>query len=120
MLKRVKNVLEKLKFKFKGSDNTDISNIENPVDEFLKVNAIKQPSPGLVIDSEYNETDYFRNIDLSMEVGAFSPRYYRCNKHTRYLVLRAAYGEDKIPLIKILIRTKKARLRKKLIKRISK
>lgn len=47
-----------------------------------------------------------------MEVGAFSPRYYRCNKHTSYLVLRAAYGEDKIPLIKILIRTKKARLLK--------
>ena len=35
MLKRVKNVLEKLKFKFKGSDNTNISNIEKLVDEFL-------------------------------------------------------------------------------------
>lgn len=119
MLKRVKNVLEKLKFKFKGSDNTNISNIEKPVDEFLKVNAIKQPRPELVPDSKHDDTDYFRNIDLSKTVGAFSPKYYRCNKHTRYLILRAAYGEDKIALIKILVRTKKARIRRKLIKRIT-
>lgn len=119
MLKRVKNVLEKLKFKFKGLDNTNISNIENPVDEFLKVNSIKQPRPELVSDSKHDDTDYFRNIDLSRTVGVFSPKYYRCNKHTRYLVLREAYGEDKIPLIKILVRTKKARIRRKLIKRIT-
>ena len=115
MLKIVKNVLEKLKFKLKGSDNTNISNIEKTLDEFLKVNAIKQTR----LDSKHNDTDYFRNIDLSRTVGAFSSKYYRCNKHTRYLVLRAAYGEDKIPLIKILVRTKKARIRKKLIKRIT-
>ena len=123
MLKRVKNVLEKLKFKFKGSDNTNISfvsNIEIPVDEFSKANTIKKSIPELVPDSKYDDTDYFRNIDLSRAVGAFSPKYYRWNKHTRYLVLRAAYGEDKIPIIKILVRTKKARIRKKLIKRISK
>ena len=48
MLKRVKNVLEKLKFKFKGSDNTNISfvsNIEIPVDEFSKANTIKKSIP---------------------------------------------------------------------------
>ena len=45
MLKRVKNVIEKIKFIFKGPDNTNISfssNIEMPVDEFSKANTIKK------------------------------------------------------------------------------
>lgn len=120
MVKGFKKLIDKIKFKFTGVGNqefTFVSNIEMPVDNFLKANAIKQPE--LVPDSKYDDTDYFKNIDLSMTVEAFSPKYYRCNKHTRYLVLRAAYGKDKIPLIKILVRTKKARIRRKLIKRIS-
>lgn len=100
MLKKIKSLAEKIKFKFRGLDNTTFvfdSNIKIPVDKEV---TIKQ------VSSREDHTNV-REIK-------------KCNKNTRYLVLRAAYGDDKLPLIKILNRTKKFRIRKKLIKRITK
>lgn len=119
MLKRVKNVVEKIKFIFKGPDNTNISfssNIEMPVDEFSRENAIKQPSPEKI--PNYIHDDYCVSNDFRIE--PFSYELKKCDKDLKVLALRASYGDDKLPLIKILNRTKKFRIRKKLIKRITK
>lgn len=100
MLKKIKSFAEKIKFKFKGIDNTTFvfdSNIKIPVGKEVE---IKKPTLGV----EYKNIKEIK----------------KCNKNTRYLVLRAAYGEDKIALVNILNRTKKFRVRKKLIKRITK
>lgn len=119
MLKRVKNVLEKIKFIFKCPDNANISfksNISMELNQVSKGNAIKQSrSDDNSTYSIHDDTNCFVRNDFK----PFGYELKKCDKDLKVLVLRAAYGDDKLPLINILNRTKKFRIRKKLMKRIS-
>ena len=59
-----KKFIDKVKFIFKGPDNTNISfssNIEIPQDKEFE---IKQPRPEIVPDSIHDDSEYFINNDF--------------------------------------------------------
>lgn len=100
-----KKLIDKIKITFKKKGNIN--------------NIVIQPEPENIPESIHYDEECFQNKDLANTIGVFSYEYYKCNKYTRYLILREVYGEDKIHLINILNRTKKFRVRKKLVKRMT-
>lgn len=82
MLKRVKNVVEKIKFIFKGPDNANISfksNISMELNQVSKGNAIKQSRPD--DNSTYSIHDGLMSIFWTQKVKLFYAALLANNSH---------------------------------------
>ncbi len=99
----VKNLFRKIKFMFTGRDN-----------QKYVFNNDSQISEKEIADLELVKA---RRIALERAVKDYRIKVRLGYEKQRFYVLRS-YGKDKAPLIRILIRTRKPRIKKKLIKRI--
>lgn len=92
----VKNLFRKIKFMFTGRDKLKETCVRKEEDHRERL-VVKEPERPI--------KDYRIKIKLAYN-------------DTKFCVLNGRYGKDKEPLIRILIRTRKPRIKKKLIKRI--
>ena len=109
LVKIINNVAEKIKFKFRGAQNQEFvfeSNIPVPFDD----PEVEEVEEKFIVAVE------LANIDLSSRTNTSGLK--KLNKIEKYYVYTAVAGKDKLHLIRILLRTKKPRVRKKLVKRI--
>ena len=108
LVKMIKNVVEKIKFKFKGTQNQEFvfeSNISVPFDD-----------PEVISEEKFIDAVELANIDLDSRKNISGLK--RLNKVEKYYVYTAVAEKEKWHLVRILLRTKKPRIRKKLAKRI--
>ena len=108
LVKMIKNVVEKIKFKFKGTQNQEFvfeSNILVPFDD-----------PEVISEEKFIDAVELANIDLDSRKNISGLK--RLNKVEKYYVYTAVAEKEKWNLVRILLRTKKPRIRKKLAKRI--
>ena len=108
LVKMIKNVVEKIKFKFKGTQNQEFvfeSNISVPFDD-----------PEFISEEKFIDAVELANIDLDSRKNISGLK--RLNKVEKYYVYTAVAEKEKWNLVRILLRTKKPRIRKKLAKRI--
>ena len=113
-LKGIKKLVNKIKFKFKGTDNQEFEfggqEIDYlPNDEELEV--------------DLSSEEDFTTVHIVNTNGNLQNKesIFNCNeldKHRKIFLLRQLYGKDKGHLIHILVNTRKPRVRKKLVKRI--
>jgi hypothetical protein len=104
----INNVVEKIKFKFKGTQNQEFvfeSNISVPFDD-----------PEVISEEKFIDAVELANIDLYSRKNISGLK--RLNKIEKYYVYTAVAEKEKWNLVRILLRTKKPRIRKKLEKRI--
>ena len=106
VVKIINNVAEKIKFKFRGAQNQ----------EFVFESNIPVPFDDLEVEEKFIEAVELANIDLSSRANTSGLK--KLNKIEKYYVYTAVASKDKLHLIRILLRTKKPRVRKKLVKRI--
>lgn len=109
LAKMINNVIEKIKFKFKGTQNQEFvfeSNISVPFDD-----------PEVEdVEEKFIDAVELANIDLDSRKNTSGLK--RLNKIEKYYVYTAVAEKEKWNLVRILLRTKKPRIRKKLVKRI--
>ncbi len=108
LVKMINNVVEKIKFKFKGTQNQEFvfeSNISVPFDD-----------PEVISEEKFIDAVELANIDLDSRKNISGLK--RLNKVEKYYVYTAVAEKEKWHLVRILLRTKKPRIRKKLAKRI--
>ena len=108
LVKMINNVVEKIKFKFKGTQNQEFvfeSNISVPFDD-----------PEVISEEKFIDAVELANIDLDSRKNISGLK--RLNKVEKYYVYTAVAEKEKWNLVRILLRTKKPRIRKKLAKRI--
>ena len=108
LVKMINNVVEKIKFKFKGTQNQEFvfeSNISVPFDD-----------PEVISEEKFIDAVELANIDLDSRKNISELK--RLNKIEKYYVYTAVAEKEKWNLVRILLRTKKPRIRKKLAKRI--
>ena len=106
LVKIINNVAEKIKFKFRGAQNQ----------EFVFESNIPVPFDDPEVEEKFIDAVELANIDLSSRTNTSGLK--KLNKIEKYYVYTAVAGKDKLHLIRILLRTKKPRVRKKLVKRI--
>ena len=109
LVKMINNIVEKIKFKFKGTQNQEFvfeSNISVPFDD-LEVEDVEE---------KFIDAVELANIDLDSRKNTSGLK--RLNKIEKYYVYTSVAGKEKWYLIRILLKTKKPRVRKKLVKRI--
>ena len=106
LVKMINTIVEKIKFKFKGTQNQEFvfeSNISVPFDD-----------PEVEdVEEKFIDAVELANIDLDSRKNISV-----LNKIEKYYVYTSVAGKEKWHLIRILLRTKKPRVRKKLVKRI--
>ena len=109
LVKMINNIVEKIKFKFKGAQNQEFvfeSNISVPFDD-----------PEVEdVEEKFIDAVELANIDLDSRKNISGLK--RLNKIEKYYVYTSVAGKEKWHLIRILLKTKKPRVRKKLVKRI--
>lgn len=108
LVKMINNIVEKIKFKFKGTQNQEFvfeSNISVPFDD-----------PEVISEEKFIDAVELANIDLDSRKNISGLK--RLNKIEKYYVYTSVAGKEKWHLIRILLKTKKPRVRKKLVKRI--
>ena len=108
LVKMINNIVEKIKFKFKGTQNQEFvfeSNISVPFDD-----------PEVISEEKLIDAVELANIDLDSRKNISGLK--RLNKVEKYYVYTSVAGKEKWHLIRILLKTKKPRVRKKLVKRI--
>ena len=108
LVKMINNIVEKIKFKFKGTQNQEFvfeSNISVPFDD-----------PEVISEEKLIDAVELANIDLDSRKNISGLK--RLNKVEKYYVYTAVAEKEKWNLVRILLRTKKPRIRKKLVKRI--
>ena len=108
LVKMINNIVEKIKFKFKGTQNQEFvfeSNISVPFDD-----------PEVISEEKLIDAVELANIDLDSRKNISGLK--RLNKIEKYYVYTSVAGKEKWHLIRILLKTKKPRVRKKLVKRI--
>ena len=108
LVKMINNIVEKIKFKFKGTQNQEFvfeSNISVPFDD-----------PEVISEEKFIDAVELANIDLDSRKNTSGLK--RLNKIEKYYVYTAVAEKEKWHLVRILLRTKKPRIRKKLAKRI--
>ena len=108
LVKMINNIVEKIKFKFKGTQNQEFvfeSNISVPFDD-----------PEVISEEKFIDAVELANIDLDSRKNISGLK--RLNKVEKYYVYTAVAEKEKWNLVRILLRTKKPRIRKKLAKRI--
>ena len=108
LVKMINNIVEKIKFKFKGTQNQEFvfeSNISVPFDD-----------PEVISEEKLIDAVELANIDLDSRKNISGLK--RLNKVEKYYVYTAVAEKEKWNLVRILLRTKKPRIRKKLAKRI--
>ena len=110
MVKGFKKLIDKIKFKFTGAGNQEFifeSNIEMPV------NNVECEEN---IDKKYIDAVKLANVEVQHK--KFDLNIKRLSKVERYYVYTAIVEKDKLNLVRILLRTRKPRVRKKLVKRL--
>ena len=108
LVKMINKVVEKIKFKFKGTQNQEFvfeSNISVPFED-----------PEVISEEKFIDAVELANIDLDLRKNISGLK--RLNKIEKYYVYTSVAGKEKWYLIRILLKTKKPRVRKKLVKRI--
>ena len=109
LVKMINNIVEKIKFKFKGTQNQEFvfeSNISVPFDD-----------PEVEdVEEKFIDAVELANIDLDSRKNTSGLK--RLNKVEKYYVYTAVAEKEKWNLVRILLKTKKSRVRKKLVKRI--
>lgn len=109
LVKMIKDSLEKIKFSFKGTQNQEFvfeSTISVPFDD-----------PEIEdIEEKFIDAVELANIDLDSRKNISGLK--RLNKIEKYYVYTSVVDKEKWHLVRILLRTKKPRVRKKLVKRI--
>ena len=108
LVKMINNIVEKIKFKFKGTQNQEFvfeSNISVPFDD-----------QEVISEEKFIDAVELANIDLDSRKNISGLK--RLNKVEKYYVYTAVAEKEKWHLVRILLRTKKPRIRKKLAKRI--
>ena len=108
LVKMINSIVEKIKFKFKGTQNQEFvfeSNISVPFDD-----------PEVISEEKFIDAVELANIDLDSRKNISGLK--RLNKVEKYYVYTAVAEKEKWNLVRILLRTKKPRIRKKLAKRI--
>lgn len=108
LVKMINSIVEKIKFKFKGTQNQEFvfeSNISVPFDD-----------PEVISEEKFIDAVELANIDLDSRKNISGLK--RLNKVEKYYVYTAVAEKEKWHLVRILLRTKKPRIRKKLAKRI--
>lgn len=116
MLKGIKKLVNRIKFKFKGADNLEIEFDGQEIDYLPN-------DKELAVDLSSEED--FTAVHIVNDIGEVQPiewcfdiKRIDKNKNKRTFLLRQLYGKDKGHLIHILVNTRKPRVRKKLVKRI--
>lgn len=110
MVKGFKKLINKIKFKFTGAGNQEFvfeSNIEMPA------NHVECEEN---IDKKYIDAVKLANVEVQHK--KFDLNIKRLSKVERYYVYTAIVEKDKLNLVRILLRTRKPRVRKKLVKRL--
>lgn len=113
MLKGIKSLVNKIKFKFKGSDNEEFEFTGQqinylPLDEELITEIDEEDIKLYQVESDKLDIPHIENIFDINKIG----------KGKKLFLLRQMYGKDKGHLIHILLNTRKPRVKKKIIKRI--
>lgn len=103
LVKMINKVVEKIKFKFKGTQNQ----------EFVFESNISVPFDDPEVEEKFIDAVELANIDLDSRKNISG-----LNKIEKYYVYTSVAGKEKWHLIRILLKTKKPRVRKKLVKRI--
>lgn len=106
LVKMINNVVERIKFKFKGTQNQ----------EFVFESNISVPFDDPEVEEKFIDAVELANIDLDSRKNISGLK--RLNKIEKYYVYTSVAGKEKWHLIRILLKTKKPRVRKKLVKRI--
>ena len=103
LVKMINNIVEKIKFKFKGTQNQEFvfeSNISVPFDD-----------SEVISEEKFIDAVELANIDLDSRKNISGLK--RLNKVEKYYVYTAVAEKEKWNLVRILLRTKKPRIRKK-------
>ncbi len=112
MIKTIKGIIEKIKFRFNGVGNQEFvfeSNIEVP---FCDPEVIE----GDEVEEKFIDSVEVANIDLTSRKDIKGLR--RLSKIEKYYIYTSIVDKDKLHLVRVLLNTKKFRVRKKLIKRL--
>ena len=112
MIKTIKGIIEKIKFRFNGVGNQAFvfeSNIEVP---FCDPEVIE----GDEVEEKFIDSVEVANIDLTSRKDIKGLR--RLSKIEKYYIYTSIVDKDKLHLVRVLLNTKKFRVRKKLIKRL--
>lgn len=109
LVKMINKVVEKIKFKFKGTQNQEFvfeSNISVPFDD-----------PEVEdVEEKFIDAVELANIDLTSREDIKGSR--RLSKIEKYYIYTSIVDKDKLHLVRILLNTKKFRVKKKLVKRL--
>lgn len=108
LVKMINKVVEKIKFKFKGTQNQEFvfeSNISVPFED-----------PEVISEEKFIDAVEAANIDLTSRDDIKGSR--RLSKIEKYYIYTSIVDKDKLHLVKILLNTKKFRVKKKLVKRL--
>ncbi|MDU7076009.1 hypothetical protein [uncultured Clostridium sp.] len=104
----INKVVEKIKFKFKGTQNQEFvfeSNISVPFED-----------PEVISEEKFIDAVEAANIDLTSREDIKGSR--RLSKIEKYYIYTSIVDKDKLHLVRILLNTKKFRVKKKLVKRL--
>ncbi|MDU4882721.1 MAG: hypothetical protein E6X44_03955 [Clostridium celatum] len=108
LVKMINKVVEKIKFKFKGTQNQEFvfeSNISVPFED-----------PEVISEEKFIDAVEAANIDLTSREDIKGSR--RLSKIEKYYIYTSIVDKDKLHLVRILLNTKKFRVKKKLVKRL--
>lgn len=108
LVKIIKIVVEKIKFKFRGAQNQEFifeSNISVPFED-----------PEVISEEKFIDAVEAANIDLTSREDIKGSR--RLSKIEKYYIYTSIVDKDKLHLVRILLNTKKFRVKKKLVKRL--
>lgn len=108
LVKMINKVVEKIKFKFKGTQNQEFvfkSNISVPFED-----------PEVISEEKFIDAVEAANIDLTSREDIKGSR--RLSKIEKYYIYTSILDKDKLHLVRILLNTKKFRVKKKLVKRL--
>lgn len=109
MFKAIKTLGEKIKFMFNGSNDEKFvfeSNITIPFDDLQEDE----------IEEKFIDAVELANIDLNSKKDISGLR--RLSNIEKYYVYTSIVEKEKWYLVRILLKTKKPRIRKKLVKRL--
>lgn len=108
LVKIIKIVVEKIKFKFRGAQSQEFifeSNISVPFED-----------PEVISEEKFIDAVEAANIDLTSREDIKGSR--RLSKIEKYYIYTSIVDKDKLHLVRILLNTKKFRVKKKLVKRL--
>lgn len=108
LVKMINKVVEKIKFKFKGTQNQEFvfeSNISVPFED-----------PEVISEEKFIDAVEAANIDLTSREDIKGSR--RLSKIEKYYIYTSIVDKDKLHLVRILLNTRKFRVKKKLVKRL--